>query len=181
MFKNMKNRAIISAIGIIWLALSSSYIPHLIYYYPFHELKGVKSLTEEVASAPDFIKEAAGINDKTQKELEESLTKELRITWVKSLLLILVGLLAGVFILKKKHSGRIIVLFFATGLLLLRLIYFFGHWDIQSSPKFWTLFFKFFPLQAIQDITSIILWILTIFLLFRPSMAAPFRKLKNET
>ena len=99
----MKHQTIISAIGIIWLALSSSYIPHLIYYYPFHELKGVKSLTEEVASAPDFIKEAAGINDKTQKELEESLTKELRVTWVKSLLLILVGLLAGVFMLKKKQ------------------------------------------------------------------------------
>ena len=177
----MKHGTIISTIGIIWLLLSSSYIPHLIYYYPFHELKGVKSLTEEVASLPDFIKEAAGINDKTQKELEGSLSRELRVLWVISLLLVLAGFLGGVLLLKRKQHGYIIVLVFAAGLLLLRVIYFFKHWDLQSSPNFWAVFFKLFPLQAIQDITSIIVLIVTIFLLFRPSIAAQFRKLKNET
>jgi hypothetical protein len=177
MFKNMKHETIISAIGIIWLVLSSSYIPHLIYYYPFHELQGVKSLTEEVAKA----QQAAGINDKAQKELEDSLTRELRVLWVTSLLLVLAGFLGGVLLLKRKQHGRIIVLVFAAGLLLLRVIYFFKHWDLQSSPKFWAVFFKLFPLQAIQDISSIIVLIVTIFLLFRPSIAAQFRKLKNET
>ncbi len=181
MFKNMKNETIISILGILWLVLSSSYIPHLIYNYPFRELKGVKSLTEEVASAPDFIKEAAGLNDKTQKEMEESLTRELRIWWVMNLLLVLAGLLCGFLLLKKKQFGRIFVLFFAAGLLLLRLIYFLRRWDIQSSAKFWTLFFKFFPLQAIQDITSIIVLIVTILLLFRPSIAGQFRRLEHGT
>ncbi len=180
-FKNMKNETIVLMLGILWLVLSSSYIPHLIYYYPFRELKGVRSLSEEVASAPDFIKEAAGVNDKTQKEIEESLTRALRIAWVESLLLVIIGLLAGVFLLKKKKSGRIIALFLAAGLLLLRLIYFLGHWDIQSSAKFWTLFFRFFPLQAVQDITSIIVLIVTILVLFRPSIAAQFRRLKHGT
>jgi hypothetical protein len=177
MFKNMKHQRIISAIGIIWLVLSSSYIPHLIYYYPFHELKGVKSLAEEVARA----QRAAGINDSTQKELEDSLTRELRVLWVKSLLLVFGGFLCGVFLLKRGQHGHIIVLVFAAGLFLLRVIYFFKHWDSQTSPQYWAVFFKLLPLQAIQNITSIIVLIVTIFLLFRLSIAAQFRKLKNET
>jgi len=48
-------------IGIIWLILSLSHIPDLIHYYLFRELKGVKSLTEEVFSAPPDFKEAAAI------------------------------------------------------------------------------------------------------------------------
>ncbi len=175
MFTNMKNETIISAIGILWLALSASHIPHLIYYYPFHELKGVKSLAEEVASGPEFIKEAAGINDKTQKELEESVTRELCITWVKSLLLVLVGFLVGAFMLRKKKLGRTIALFLASGLLLLRIIYFLKHWDTQTSPRFWTLFFEDYPVQAIQNIASIILLITAIFLLLRTSIVAQFR------
>lgn len=181
MFKNMKNTTIISAIGTLWLALSASYIPHLIYYYPFHELKGVKSLAEEVASAPEFIKEAAGINDKTQKELEESVVRELRITWVKSLLLVLVGFLVGVFILRKKKLGHTIALFLASGLLLFRIIYFLKHWDTQTSPRFWTLFFEYYPAQAIQNIASIIVLIVTICLLLRPSITDQFRWIKTET
>ena len=141
----------------------------------------MQDLTPPLPCASEFIKESAGINDKTQKELEESLTRELRITWIKSLLLVLVGFLVGVFMLKKNKSGRTIALFLAGGLLLLRIIYFLKHWDTQTSPRFWTLFFEYYPVQTIQNIASIILLVVTIFLLLQPSIRAKFRWVKTET
>ncbi len=176
----MKNENIMSVIGVIWLLLWSSYIPHLVYYYPFKELKGVKSLSEEVAKTPDFIKEEAGIGNKNQKELEESVMRELRIIWVKSVSIVIVGLLAAFLMLKKKKGGRIIALYFASGMLLLKIISFLKYWRYQTSPKFWAVSFKQFPVQTIQGIISVIILTMTIILLIRPSADAHLRQKKNE-
>lgn len=102
----MKDKKIISIIGIVWLLLWLSHIPHLVYYYPFQELKGVKLLVEEVANSP--IKELA-VGNKSQKEVEDSLTRELQIVWVKSLSTVLVGLVAALLILKRKKVVELLL------------------------------------------------------------------------
>jgi len=106
MFKNMKNQKIISAIGIVWLLLWTSYIPQLVFHYPFQELKGVKSLIDEIDNAPTVIKEESVLLNKNPKELEKSVMRELRIEWVKAVSIVFAGLLAAFLLLKKGTLGR---------------------------------------------------------------------------
>jgi hypothetical protein len=178
MFKNMKDNKTISVIGVAWLLLWLSHIPHLIYYYPFQELKGVKSLTEEVTNIPEELKKLSGLGNKSQKELEESMTRELKILWVESLSIVLVGLLTAFLILKKRKSGYILALAFASGMLLLKLSPFLTKWHYLIAPQYWATLFKYFPAQTSLNLVSIIILGTSLVILLRPTVAAQFGKKK---
>lgn len=180
MFNKMGNDKIIKAIGIVWLLLWLSYIPRLVYYYPFHQLKGVKALVGEVGKAPDFIREGAGLSSKTPMELEEALTRELRMVWLESALIYVLGLLAAFLLLKKKQSGRILAIFFAAGMLLPNGISLLKHWRYEIQPKYWEMLYKYFPAQTIQNIITEIVLVTTLILLLRPSIAARFMRKGRE-
>ena len=177
----MKNEKIISIIGITWFLLWASYIPQLVVYYPFQELKGVKSLIDEVSHAPDFIKRESGLLDKDPKKLEESLMREIRYVWVKSVFIVFGGLFTAVLLLKKKRSGRILALTIAGVLSFSEIIIFFKYWHYTMSAEYWEVKFKYFPMRTVQNIFAGIILMMTIILLFRPSLAAQFRKRKDET
>ncbi len=170
----MKNDKIISVMGIVWLILWLSHIPLLVHYYPRQER--IESLINEVWNTPDVIRKEAGFGDKTQKELEDSTKRELMIIWVKSVSMFLVGLVAALLLIRKKKTGRIIAMSFATGMLLLKVVSLIKYWRVQSSPKYWATLFEYFPAQTIQNLISIIVFGATLVLLSRPSLAAEFRK-----
>ncbi len=172
----MKNGKVISIIGIAWLLLWASYIPELVAYYPFQELKGVKSLVEEVSQAPDFIKKEAGLLNKTPGELENSVMSEIRIAWIEGISLVFLGLLAAILLLRKKRSGRMLILSLAGGLLLLKVIYFVKYWHYKTSPQYWEINFRLFPIRTIQGIVAAIVMIVTIIMLLRFSLDTQFSK-----
>jgi len=161
----MNNRKVISIIGFAWLFLWTSYVPQLISHYPFQEHKGVKSLIEEVIKAPDFIKKEAGLLNKTPAELESSIMRELRIGWLKSISLVILGLLTAILLLKKKKSGRILALALAGFLLLLKIIYFVKYWHYNVLSEYWEVNFCNFPVQTIQSIIAAIVMIATLILM----------------
>lgn len=169
----MKNEKVISIIGIAWLLLWISYIPQLVSHYPFQEHKGVKSLIEEVSKAPDFIKKESGLLNKTPAELENSVMREIRIEWIKGVLILFVGLFTAFLLLKKKRSGRILALSLAGGLLLLNSIYFVKYWRYKLSLQYWALNLQHFPTQTIQGIVATIIMIATVILLLSPQHHEP--------
>jgi hypothetical protein len=166
----MKNEIIISTIGIVWLLLWASYIPHLVSRYPFQEHKGVKSLIDEIGKAPAVIKEESGLLNKNPKELEESVMRELRIEWVKAVSVVCAGLLAAFLLIKKKRSGRILALALASCLLLLQLISFIKYWRYKMSPEYWEIAFRHFPMQTVQAVMAVIVFMVTVILLVRASL-----------
>ena len=44
---------------------------------PFQSQQGIKALSQEVADAPEFIKEQAGVGGKTQTEIETIVIRDL--------------------------------------------------------------------------------------------------------
>ncbi len=164
----MKKEKVISIIGIAWLLLWISYIPELVSYYPFQELKGVKSLIEEVSKSPDFIKKKTGLLNKNSKELEDSVMGEIRTVWIKGILIVFSGIFTAILLLKKKRSGRILALSLASYLLLVKVFYFVKYWQYKASPEYWKVSFQHFPTRTIQGIVATIIMIVTIALLLRP-------------
>ncbi len=169
----MKNEKMISIIGIAWLLLWISYIPVLVSHYPFHELKGVKSLIEEVSKSPDFIKKESSLLNKNPKELEDSVMGEIRIVWIEGVLIVFSGIVIAVLLLKKKRSGRILALFLAAYLLLVKVFYFVKYWQYKASLEYWKVSFQHFPTRTIQGIVATIIMIVTIALLLRPQDHEP--------
>ncbi len=164
----MKNAKVISIIGIAWLLLWTSYIPQLASHCPFQEHKGVKSLIEEVSMAPDFIKKESGLLNKTPAELEVSAMREIRIAWIKGVLIVFAGLFTAFLLLKKKRSGRILALFLAGSWLLLNSIYFIKYWRYTLSLQYWEINLQYFPIQTIQGMVGTIIMIVTMILLRLP-------------
>lgn len=169
----MKNNKVISRVGFAWLLLWMSYVPLLVSQFPFQEHEGVKSLVEEVSKAPDFIKKESGLLNRTSAELEDSVMREIRIIWIKNVSIVFLGLLTAFLLIKEKRSGRVLALLLASGLLLLKSIYFVKYFRFNLSFQYLQINLRHFPIQTIQGIVAAVIMILTIILMIRPQIIEP--------
>jgi hypothetical protein len=98
-----------SVLGIIIILLWSSFLPSM-YPTPFQSIKGIKSIAKEVAEGPEWIKKEGGFEGDTQEDLENMMINELVFTWVKCLSGIIIGILSGILIIRRRHLGYILAI-----------------------------------------------------------------------
>ena len=96
-----------SVLGIIIILLWSSLLPY-IFPTPFQCKTGIKWLAKEVAEGPEWIKKEAGFEGYTQEDLEKMMTNELIFSWFKDVSGILIGILSGILIIRRRLLGHIL-------------------------------------------------------------------------
>jgi len=96
-----------SVLGIIIILLWSSLLPY-IFPTPFQYKKGIKSLAKMASEVPEWIKKEAGYEGDTQEDLEKAMTNELMFSWFKGVLGILIGILSGILIIRRRLLGHIL-------------------------------------------------------------------------
>ena len=166
----------ITIIGIITVLLWVSYLPYL-YPTPFQAHEGLQRFGREVAELPEWLKKEADAGGYSQSDFERTLNKAHKVHWFRALMIYAVGILAGVLILKRKNSGRILAVSIASIMLLLRA------YSIIKSPNslerlsfLYSTFIKKYPVLVIHnDIIAVIILIGTIIYLLRPSIAGEFK------
>jgi hypothetical protein len=166
----------ITFVGIITLLLWISYLPYL-YPTPFQSHEGFQRFAKDAAELPEWLKEEGGIGGYSQSDVERALKTERIRYWFISLITYAVGILAGVLILRRKNSGRILVIGLSSFLLFLRA------YNIITSPHplerlsfLYSTFLKKYPVIVIHnDIIAVIILIGTIIYLLRPSIAGEFK------
>jgi hypothetical protein len=88
-----------------------------LYPTPFQPHEGLKRLAKEAAEIPEWLKEEGGFGGYSQSDIEAALKREWEMYWFISLITCAVGIAAGILILKRKNSGRILAIGMATVLL----------------------------------------------------------------
>ncbi len=173
-----RNRNYVPLLGAITILLWASYIPYL-FPTPFRPHAGVHHLAEEVSQYPEWQKEGTGVADASAAELEDKMMAELRRGWFQGLALTLLGVFAGISILRRKNYGRILAVAVASVSLTIRVIQI-----AKSYPRigerlyalYW-LFLQEHPVRVIHnDILAVALFLVTIVWLTRPSVAEQFRQ-----
>ena len=96
-----------SVLGIIIILLWSSLLPYL-YPTPFQSKNGIKYLAKMGYDVPDWIKKESGYEERTQQDLENMMINELISSWFKDILGILIGILSGILIIRRRPLGHIL-------------------------------------------------------------------------
>ena len=163
-------------ISTLFLLLFLSFTPPLL-HYPNETLPGTNELLDNLYNNSDEMKELTGIKNKSKSDVKAELLRELRVNYIKHLLLTSWGLLGGILLLLKKRTGRYLVLALS--------IFMVGKWLYQNllteNPwehlyaKF-TMFFKAYPTEVIHyDIVANIIYLAAIVFLLRPSASKEFK------
>ena len=178
----MTKERIILITAILFTLIWVLEIPYL-FPHPFQQNEGLKKLSEEVIKASDIIKEATGINGLSAAEIENNLSRELKITWVVSIVLIGCGCISGFLLFRKKNYGRLLAIGVSLIVVSKRLINLFSseYWRERLSLKAYALQFEYFPIRTIQDDVTFIVLLATIVLLLQPSIAKIFKHSQANT
>jgi hypothetical protein len=162
--------------GIVLLVLWVSHIPYL-FEIPLYATSGIQRLSQDVSDSPAWLKDEAGINGKSQSNIQSILVKSFRIEFAKSLLLCLLGILSGVLVLKRHILGYFLVIGLSVCVLLLRIVHVaFSVHPFHSLYFKYTVFFSRYPFRVIHsDITWLVLLVVLVHLL-RPSITRKFNK-----
>jgi hypothetical protein len=143
---------------------------------PLEVTPGISSLAKEVSSMPQELKEITGHANKSQDDIETELLRSFRIAFIKYLIFIGVGIIAGLFLLMRRIVGKYLALaisFYALG----RWLY--SHLSSENIgerlyAKF-TIFFQAYPLEVIHhDIVANLIYLTAVIFLLRPSASKEF-------
>jgi len=171
-----------SVLGIIIILLWSSLLPYL-YPTPFHSIKGIKSLAKEVFEVPDWIKKEAGDEDLTQQDIENSMINELISLWFKDVLGILIGILSGILIIRRRPLGYILAVICFAFFLIFPRLYSLVRYGLSSHIRLLQLSLKknFHPIRIIHgDIVFVIALIIFIYLIL-PSTVKKYTGINSIT
>ena len=177
----MKSRKGIVLLGIVTILLWISYLPYL-KPLPFSLQPAVQKIAGDLADAPESVKEKAGFSGKNQAEIERLMMRKVIVRWLIKAVPVLLGLLAGLFLLLRKNYGRIMAILVAVSWIVLNVT------TYIRSPNIWDRIYmthvtllKERPLYVIRnDILPLILFLFTIFYLMLPSIRKEFKENKNR-
>jgi hypothetical protein len=163
-------------VGTILVLLWLSYIPYL-FTFPFGQHEGLKKLAKQVAESPEVIKELAGIGGKSESQLYRKLQLLFLVQLVRDVFTILLGIGAGVLIVKRKRLGRYIAMGMCAYLLGYRVYFEVLHFhSLKATFYSRILVFEHWPVMVIHECTLVSLSLLILVYLIRPSVAREFRK-----
>ena len=177
----MKMRKGIFLLGMVMMLLWVSYIPHLI-PLPFALQPSVHKIATDLAEAPESIREKSGFGGKTQAEIEGVLMRRVMIIWLIKAIPILIGLLSGFFLLRRKFYGRIMAIFVAISWIVLNAITYVRAGDIWDRVYMtYVTMLQERPLYTFHnDILPVVIFSFTLFYLMRPSIAREFKEGKKK-
>ena len=176
----MKTRKGIILLGCVTILLWGSYTPKLI-PMPFSLQPSVKKIAKNLADASESVREKAGFSGKRQGEIERGLMKKVILIWLIKAVPILIGLLSGLFMIRRKNYGRIMAVFVAISWILLNAITYVKSGNIRD--QLYTTYVALFredPVFVIHnDILPLVIFLVTIFYLMRPSISREFKESKK--
>ncbi len=172
----MRKRNPLFVTGAVLIVLWLSHVPYL-FKIPLYATPGIQRLSQEASGTPAWIKDEAGLAGNSQADIQSDLVKSLRITFAKSLLLCLLGILSGVLVLKRHRLGRFLAIGLSFYVLLPRAVHFASlEHPFHRLYQKYTFLFSRRPFLVIQsDITWLVLLVALVYLL-RPSIARQFEK-----
>ena len=172
----MKTRKGIVVLGVVTIILWASYVPHLV-PLPFSLRPSVKKIAGNIAGAPESVKEKVGFAGKSEPEIEKAMMRKVILIWLLKAVPILIGVLSGFFLLRRKNLGRITALLVAASWIILNVVSY-----IRSGNACERLYAVYVtglsetPRYVIHnDLLPFIIFLFTIFYLLRPSIVREFR------
>jgi len=177
----MKTRKGIFLLGMVTMLLWISYIPHLI-PLPFALQPSVQKIAKDLAEAPESMREKSGFKGKTQAEIEAVLMRRVMIIWLIKAIPILIGLLSGFFLLRRKFYGLVMAIFVAISWIVLNAVTYVRAGDIWDRVYMtYVTMLQERPLYTFHnDILPVVIFSFTLFYLMRPSIAREFKEGKKE-
>jgi len=177
----MKPRKGIIWLGIVTIFLWISYLPYL-KPSPLALRPDVEKIARNLVDAPESVREKAGFSGKNQAEIEGLVMRKVIVRWLIKAVPIFLGLLSGLFLLRRKSYGRIMAILMAVSWIGLNIM------TYVRSPNIWDRIYmthvtllKERPLFVIRnDILPFIIFLFTIFYLTRPSVGREFKEEKEN-
>ena len=172
----MRTKKGIVLLGIATIILWASYVPYLI-PLPFSLQPSVKKIARNIAEAPEPVKEKAGFAGKSQAEIEKAMMRKVVLIWLVKAVPILIGVLSGLFLIRRKNYGRIMALLVAASWIILNIVSYIrsaNAWErlhavyvtsLKENPRF----------VIHNDFLPLIVFLFTIFYLMRPSIVSEFK------
>ena len=160
--KNMNKNKIITVIGIAFTLMWVIQATYLVQYFPFtKETKATsQQLTKEASQLPKSLKEGTALAGKTAVTIQKELETSLKIEWVKSLVLIVCGIIVGCLLILHKAMGYFLALLLSLGLIVHKVfsLYARGEFSLES----YALLFQYFPLNVIREIIMFLVLLITV-------------------
>ena len=172
----MKIKKGIVSLGIVTVLLWASYTPYLI-PLPFSLQPSVKKIAKNIAEAPESVREKAGFSGKSQSEIERTMMKKVVLIWLLKAIPILIGILSGLFLIRRKNYGRIMAVLVAMSWILLNFM------SYIRSANIWERLYATYVTSLKEnprfiihnDILPFIVFVLTICYLLQPSVGRDFK------
>lgn len=140
----------IKIFGIIYTLMWISQVPYL-FPHPFQEHEGIRNLAKDAAQFPDWLKQESVVKDKSADELEKTMLTELRINWIKSALLIIMGILSGCLLFQRRKAGYFLTFFLSILVIGIRFLHLVRYRSSTFSLEFYSFLLHRKPVQTIHD------------------------------
>ena len=138
-------------VGTILIIMWVSRVPHL-FPHPFQENKGIRDLATEFMQFPDGLKQASSVKAKTADELEKRMLIELRIHWIKGALFIVIGVLSGWLLIRRRIGGYLLAFFSSLLFIVIRFAPYLRHGKFTSTLETYKFLLRRYPVRTSHDI-----------------------------
>jgi len=162
--RNAIERLVAVLFTLTWISQIPYFFPH-----PFQRHEGIANLSKEVVELQDVFKEMAGIQDKTAADIEKQLTAEIRVMWIQSLLFTVLGIIAGVLLIKQKKVGFWLALLLSSYLAVSYIRRIFNH-PQMLSVKYFRVKFEYFPVRTVHEVVGLAILLITVIVLLSSLM-----------
>ena len=155
----------IKACGIAFILMWVFQATYLIQYYPFtKETKGnTQQLTREALQLPEALHAGTVLENKTPDAIQKEMDAALKLNWVKSLVLVVCGIIVGCLLFMQKTIDYIVALVFSAALIFHKSFIYFagGNFSVQS----YITLFKYFPMDVLREIIMVLVLVFTFIVL----------------
>jgi hypothetical protein len=172
----MKKNKLITFVGIAFTLMWVIQATYLVQYFPFTKETKEKSqqLTNEALKLPKSLQEGTVLEGKTAEAIQNQFEASLKYEWVKSLVLIVFGIIVGCLLSMNKTIGHLLALLLSLGLIVLKSysLYARGEFHLES----YALFFQYFPLNVVREIIMVLVLIITVVVLTSVYVGNKFKR-----
>lgn len=146
----MNRNAIIKTVGVIYTAIWLSQVPYL-FPHPFQQHDGVRKLAEQSTQLPEWIRQKSDIHEQTADELEKSMLSELRVGWLKSALVMGLGILSGCLLIKGKKAGCLLTFLLSMVVISIRVCHMLRYRKTSFSLEHYRFLLERMPVRTVHD------------------------------
>ena len=156
---------IIKACGIAFILMWVLQATYLFQYFPFtNETKeNSEQVVKEALQLPESMHAGTAVDNKTPATIQSDLNVALKLNWVKSLVLIVCGIILGCLLFMQKPIGYLLAFVFSFCLLLYKAIANFSSGELSLQAC--VIFIQNFPLNTLREITMVLVLIITVIVL----------------